>query len=68
MIAPNSKTPITPRLRLIYDQLQESESLLKVLARSSASIQAGRVKPVEKAFADVRKCIARRGVTRETSN
>lgn len=66
MITPNSNAPITPRPRALYDQLKESEALLKMLAQSSASIQAGRVKTVRKAFADVRKRIARHRIARET--
>ena len=38
-----------------YEQMQESLSLLKMLAQSSKSIQEGRSKPLKKAFADVRK-------------
>ncbi|PLY14516.1 MAG: prevent-host-death protein [Sedimenticola sp.] len=38
-----------------YEQTQESLALLKMLAKSSKSIQEGRSKPVKKAFADVRK-------------
>ena len=38
-----------------YEQTQESLALLKMLAQSAKSIQAGRSKPVKKAFADIRK-------------
>lgn len=48
------------------EQFQESLALLKMLAQSGKSAQAGRIKPVEKAFADVRKRIARRRLERET--
>ena len=44
----------------VYEQLQESLALLKMLAQSSKSVQAGRVKPVKKAFEDARKRIKRR--------
>ena len=40
-----------------YEQTQESLALLKMLAQSSKGIQAGRSKPVKKAFADIRKHI-----------
>lgn len=40
-----------------YEQTQESLALLKMLAQSSKSIQAGHSKPVKKAFADIRKHI-----------
>ena len=43
-----------------YEQTQESLALLKMLAQSSRSIEAGRSKPVKKAFADVRKRIKER--------
>ena len=43
-----------------YEQTQESLALLKMLAQSSKSIQAGRSKPVKKAFADIRKRIKAR--------
>lgn len=38
-----------------YEQTQESLALLKMLAQSSRSIQEGRSKPINKAFADIRK-------------
>lgn len=43
-----------------YEQLQESLALLKMLAQSGKSVQAGRVRPVKKAFESVRKRIKRR--------
>lgn len=42
------------------EQPQESLALLKMLAQSSESIQAGRSKPVKKAFEDIRKHIKNR--------
>lgn len=39
------------------EQPRESLALLKMLAQSSESVQAGRSKPVKKAFADIRKYI-----------
>jgi PHD/YefM family antitoxin component YafN of YafNO toxin-antitoxin module len=36
-----------------YEQTQESLAMLKMLAQSQRSIEAGRTKPVRKAFADV---------------
>ncbi len=48
-----------------YEETQESLALLKMLAQSSKSIQEGRVKPVKKAFADVRKHI--KGLKEQTA-
>lgn len=41
----------------IYEQTQESLSLLKMLALSSKSFKAGKHKPAKQAFADLRKRI-----------
>ena len=41
-----------------YEQTKESLALLKMLAQSRKSMQAGRSKTVKKAFADVRKRVA----------
>jgi len=41
----------------VFEQTQESLAMLKILALSNKSLQAGTVKPVEKAFRDVRKRI-----------
>lgn len=38
-----------------YEQTQESLALLKMLAQSTKSLEAGRSKPVKKAFADIRR-------------
>ena len=43
-----------------YEQTQESLALLKMLAQSSRSIEAGSSKPVKKAFADIRKHVKER--------
>jgi len=37
-----------------YEELQESLALLKILAQSKKSFEAGRYKPVTKAFKDLR--------------
>ncbi len=36
-----------------YEQMQESLAMLKLLAQSQKSAEAGRVKPLKKAFADI---------------
>jgi len=41
----------------VYEQTQESLALLKILAMSSANVSSGNVKPVEKAFDDIRERI-----------
>jgi len=38
-----------------YEDLQESLSLLKILAQSKKSLEGGRYKPVTRAFKDLRK-------------
>ncbi len=38
-----------------YEELQESLAMLKILAQSKKSLEAGRYKPVTKAFRDLRK-------------
>ncbi len=40
-----------------YEQTQESLALLKMLAQSSKSLQAGRSKPAKRAFSDIRRRI-----------
>jgi PHD/YefM family antitoxin component YafN of YafNO toxin-antitoxin module len=36
-----------------YEQTQESLAMLKLLAQSQRSVEAGRYKPIKKAFADL---------------
>jgi prevent-host-death family protein len=43
-----------------YEEIQESLALLKILALSQKDVDAGRVEPVEKAFADLREEIRQR--------
>jgi prevent-host-death family protein len=38
-----------------YEELQESLTLLKILAQSKKSLEEGRYKPAAKAFKDLRK-------------
>jgi prevent-host-death family protein len=44
-----------------YEQMQESLTLLKMLAQSSKSIREGRSKPAKSAFADIRKQVKAAG-------
>lgn len=41
----------------IFDEIQETISVLKLLAQSNHSIQQGKVKPATKAFEDIKKKI-----------
>jgi hypothetical protein len=40
-----------------YEQMKDTIALLKMLSQSTASKHAGYYKPVDKAFADIRKRI-----------
>jgi len=42
----------------VYEQMQDSLALLKILAQSSKSISEGRAKSAETAFRDIRRRIA----------
>lgn len=44
-----------------YEALQESVALLKMLAQSRESLRKGRVKPLKKAFAGVRRSLQASG-------
>jgi len=41
----------------VYEQIQESLTLLKILAQGNQSLKEGKMKPAKKAFQDVRKRI-----------
>ena len=41
----------------VYEQIQESLSLLKILAQGNQSLKEGKMKPLKKAFQDVRQKI-----------
>ena len=41
----------------VYEKMQESLALLKMLAQSTKSLEEGRSKPARKAFADIRRRI-----------
>ena len=43
-----------------YEEIQESLALLKILAISRKDVEEGRVKPADKAFADIRERIRQR--------
>ena len=41
-----------------YDRMQESLALLRMLADSSADVEAGRIRDSDEVFADIRRMIA----------
>lgn len=41
-----------------YDQMQQSLALLRILADSSADVEAGRLRDSDEVFADIRQMIA----------
>ena len=41
-----------------YDQMQQSLAMLRMLADSSADVEAGRVRDIDEVFADAREMIA----------
>jgi prevent-host-death family protein len=43
-----------------YEEIQESLALLKILAIGRKDVEEGRVKPADKAFADIRERIRQR--------
>lgn len=43
-----------------YDQMQQSLALLRMLADSSADVEAGRVRDSDEVFADIRQMIAQK--------
>jgi len=60
IITQNGEAKIVVQDIHVYEQTQESLALLKILARSSASISKGRFKPAPDAFNDIRKKIDER--------
>jgi len=57
VITQNGEAKVVVQDIRAYEEMQESLALLKILAQSSANLQKGRVKPLKKAFADLRKRI-----------
>lgn len=60
VITHNGEAKVVVQDVRVYEQFQESLALLKMLAQSHKSMRAGKVKPIEQAFADVRKRIKNR--------
>ncbi|OPX33785.1 prevent-host-death protein [candidate division KSB1 bacterium 4484_188] len=44
----------------VYEQIQESLALLKILAQSSSSVSSGKIKPARTAFKDIKRKIEKR--------
>lgn len=59
VITRNGEAKVVVQDVRVYEQIQESLALLKMLAQSTASLKAGKVKPIGKAFDDLRKRIDR---------
>jgi prevent-host-death family protein len=59
VITHNGETKVIVQDIRIYEQMQESLALLKMLAQSNKSLKAGKVKPIAKTFSDLRKRINR---------
>ncbi len=57
VITQNGEAKVIVQDVKVYEQTQESLALLKILAQSSKSLKDGKVKPADRAFADVRKRI-----------
>jgi len=60
VITHNGEAKVVVQDVRVYEQFQESLALLKMLAQSRKSMKAGKVKPIEKAFADMRERIKNR--------
>jgi len=61
VITQNGEAKVVVQDLRVYEQLQESLTLLKMLAQSSKSLKAGKAKPISKAFDDLRKRIKSKG-------
>jgi prevent-host-death family protein len=59
VITDNGEAKVIVQDVRIYEQMQESLALLKMLAQSNKSLKAGKVKPFVKTFSDLRKRINR---------
>ena len=57
VITQNGEAKVIVQDIRVFEQTQESLALLKILALSNKSLQAGKAKPLSKAFRDLRKRI-----------
>lgn len=58
IITQNGEAKVVVQDIRVYEQMQETLAMLKILALSTASIEKGKYKPAKKAFEDVRRKIA----------
>ena len=57
IITQNGEAKVIVQDIKVYEQTQESLALLKILAMSSGSLKDGKIKPVDRAFDNLRKRI-----------
>ena len=57
IITQNGEPKVVVQDLQTYESIQDSLAMLKILALSAKDHEAGRIKPVKQAFADVRKRI-----------
>ncbi len=57
IITQNGEAKVVVQDIKVYEQTQESLSLLKILAQSSTNLNRGNFKPVAKSFSDLKKRI-----------
>lgn len=58
IITQNGKAKVIVQDVHVYEEIQESLALLKILAQSSKSLKEGKFKPLNQAFSDIRKRIS----------
>ncbi len=57
VITQNGKAKVILQDVRVYEEIQDSLALLKILAQSSKSLKAGRFKSAKRTFSDLRKRI-----------
>lgn len=57
VITQNGEAKVIVQDIRVYEQIQESLALLKILAQSSKSMKEGKYKPANKTFSDLQKRI-----------
>jgi prevent-host-death family protein len=60
VITQNGRAKVIVQDLRSYEEMQESIALLKIAAQGGGNIREGKVKPLRKAFADVRKKVRER--------
>ena len=59
IITQNGKAKVVLQDIKVYEQIQESLALLKILAISNKSFKEGKIKPIKQAFKDIRNKISK---------